>query len=86
MYEKLSLEYKIRWAEGQIVSSQKSLTFWCKKESDYRSECSNPPSQNQCLHLRAIKQYRKKAKADMEYWTDELEKLKNKKDIYILFS
>lgn len=86
MYQKLSLQNQIRWAENQIESYQKSLQFWSEKEAELRNKYGNDPQKVQCSHIKAIKTYRKEAKSELDYWVSELDKLKNKQSIYILFS
>jgi hypothetical protein len=102
MYQKLSLEYKILWAEEQLQSCQKSVDFWTNQESEYRKlyNKKSVPEAWECAHLnpdiiyrisfirncfcrnnisimRKIKQSKKAAKAEYDYWLAELGKLKN---------
>lgn len=86
MYEKLGLEYKIRWMEDRLVSCRKSVEFWTSKEAELREKYGSVPTQSQCRHIKAIKTYRKEAKSELDYWLSELDKVKNKRSIYILFS
>ena len=86
MYESLSLTNKIRWAEDRLESSRKSFKFWSDKESELRSKYGSNPTSLECLHIKKIKQYRKESKSNIEYWSLELNKCKNKQFTYILFS
>lgn len=86
MYESLGLEYKIRWTEDRLNSAQKSIAFWETKEASLRQEYGDNPAWWQCAHIRKVKQNRKSAQADLVYWTNELESLRNKLSIYRLFS
>lgn len=86
MYEQLSLENKIRWAENRLVSCRQALHFWSSKEAELREKYGDVPTKSQCSHIKAIKTYRKEAKAELDYWLSELDKVKNKRSIYILFS
>jgi hypothetical protein len=86
MYEKLSLNGKIHYTETKLISYQKSVQFWSEKETELRDKYGKFPNSRQCAHIKAIKTYRKEAESELKYWSNELDKLKNKRSIYILFS
>jgi hypothetical protein len=87
LYQKLSLEYKIRWAEEQLESTQKSINFWTNRELEYRKLYSKKsmPEAWECAHLKKIKQSKKAAKAENDYWLAELNKLKNQLELHRAF-
>lgn len=81
-----SMEYKLKWAEFKLASSQRALDWWSLKEEEYRKQYGDNPSKHERKHIHAVKQYRKTAKSDLEYWQNELNKLKKKQSIYCVFS
>jgi hypothetical protein len=76
MYEKLSLEGKIRFAEMKIASAQKSCDYWERLEGEYKQKYGPDPKWYECKHIRAIKQYKKQAFSDCAYWENQLQNLK----------
>ena len=76
MYEKLSLEGKIRFAEMKIASAQKSCDYWEKLEIEYKEKYGSQPKWYECKHIHKIKQHKKEAAADRAYWENQLQNLK----------
>lgn len=76
MYEKLSLEGKIRFAEMKIASAQKSCDYWESLESEYKEKYGSQPKWYKCKHIHKIKQLKKEAISDCAYWESQLQNLK----------
>ena len=80
------LKDDLYWTEYKVSCFQKSFDFWTLKEQEYRKQYGDNPSKHERKHIHAVKQYRKTAKSDLEYWQNELNKLKKKQSIYCVFS
>ena len=76
MYEKLSLEGKIRFAGMKIASAQKECAYWEKLEIEYKQKYGPDPKWYECKHIHKIKQYKKQAFSDCAYWENQLQNLK----------
>jgi hypothetical protein len=74
-YCKLLSEQKCKYAEGRVTSHKKTVEFWLEREAEFKAKYGENPSKAECKHIHVIKQYRKKAQAELEYWEKELEKL-----------
>lgn len=76
MYEKMTLEGKLRFAQMKIASAQKAFAHWEKLESEYKQKYGRDPEWYECRHIRTIKQYKKEVAADRAYWENQLQNLK----------
>lgn len=70
-------EYSLYWAEYKVFSSKQSFDFWTLKEEKYRKKYGDNPLSHERDHIHDVKQYRKTAKSELEYWQGELNKLKS---------
>jgi len=86
MYQDLSLENKIRFAEMELSCRQKAIEFWSQKEKELKDKYGKFPSEIQCLHIKAIKGYRKEEESELKYWANELSELKSKISLYNVLS
>ena len=86
MYQDLSLENKIRFAEMELSCRQKAIEFWSQKEKELKDKYGKFPSEIQCRHIKAIKGYRKEEESELKYWANELSELKRKISLYNVFS
>lgn len=86
MYNNLSLEYKIKYAELKLASAQKSFDFWQNKEDEVRFQYGKCPLDFQRKHIHDIKNFKKIAKSDIQFWETEINKLNQKQLVYVIFS
>jgi predicted alpha/beta superfamily hydrolase len=72
-----NLEYEIQYLERRLKSSNETYTFWANKEA-YERKYPQFSGGRGYGYLRFLKRRRKDAYADVQYFSEKLEKVKAK--------